>query len=199
MSTTGLSLLAALLISAGISGADEHLLAGARLFRAGQHAEALIEFRVAQKLGSAEAASYAGAALVKLGRPEEAVEAFRGVEGAGPDALLEYYRGLAAYDARLYLAADRILAAVGERSGPKIAEQAARLRAQVATALGGEPSTAAIDWYLARCAERRGAGRAVLASAFCSEAAGLAARRPDRYRSAEALDGVGALPAAVRR
>jgi hypothetical protein len=199
VTSTGLSLLAALLISAGGSGADEHLLAGARLFRGGQHAEALVEFRVAQRLGAPEAATYAGASLVKLGRPEEAIEAFGGVEGDGQDALLDYYRGLAAYEAHLYLAADRILAAVGQRSGPKIAEQAARLRAQVAPVLAAKPSTAAIDWYLARCAEARGGGHLVLAAAYCQEAGSLAARRPDQYRSAEAAHGAGAVPAAVQK
>lgn len=180
------------------TGADEHLLAGARLFRAGQYAEALVEFRVAQKLGAPDAPAYAGVALVKLGRSEEAVEAFGGGEGPGPDALVDYYRAVAAYQARLYQAADRLLSALGERAGPKIAEQAARLRSQVAAALAAEPTSASIDWYLARCAERRKQGNAALAEAYCREAAGLSARRPDRHGRAEARRGLASTSAAVR-
>ena len=199
MSTPALSLLAAALVAAASPGADEHLLAGAKLFRSGAYAEALVEFRVATRLGSPEAAAYAGASLVKLGRPEDAVEAFGGLDGEGPDALIEYYRAVAAYDARLYLTADRLLATVGGRSGPKIAEQVGKLRAQIAKALAEEPPTASIDWYLARCAEYRDARRPVLAHAFCTEAAGLSARRPDHYRSAEARRGASTSPAAVQR
>lgn len=199
MSSPGTSLVAALLIVAGGSGADEHLLAGARLFRGGQYAEALVEFRVAEKLGSPEARAYAGAALVKLERPEEAAEAFGGLEGAGTDALLDYYRALAAYECRLYQAADRLLAAVGERSGPKIGEQVARLRAQASKAFAAEPSTSSIDWYLARCSEHRSRGRAVLAAAYCREAAGLSGRRSDRYRLTEARPTGGPTPGTERQ
>jgi hypothetical protein len=176
-----------LLLTAGGSGADEHLLAGARQFRAGRYAEALVEFRVAQKLGSAEAPSYGGAALVKLARYEEAIEAFGGVDGTGPDALMDYYRAVAAYEARLYVAADRLLASVGERAGPRIADQAARLRAEVATALAAAPSAPARAWYLTRCAELRGEKRDLLAAAYCREAADLEAHQ-DRP-----------VPAAVKR
>ncbi len=183
---TALSIVLALSLSAGGSGADEHLLAGARLFRDGRFAEALVEFRVAQKLGAPEAGGYAGASLVKLDRPEEAIEAFGGVEGAGRDALLDYYRATACYEARLYLAADRILAEVGARSGPRVAEQSAKLRAEIATALAKEPSRAAIDWYLAQCAERRARGRTILADAYCHMAAALSARRADHYGAAQA-------------
>jgi hypothetical protein len=199
LSTPALSLLAAALVAASSPGADEHLLAGAKLFRSGDYAEALVEFRVASRLGSQEAAAYAGATLVKLGRPEDAIEAFGGLEGEGSDALIEYYRAVAAYETRLYLAADRLLAAVGGRSGPKIADQAGKLRAQIARALAGEPPTASIDWYLASCAGYRSAGRSVLAHALCAEAAGLSHRRPDHYRSAEALRGATTSPAAVQR
>jgi hypothetical protein len=193
LSSSGLALLAGLLLSAGGSRADEHLRAGARLFRDARYAEALVEFRVAGRLGARDAEGYAGATLVKLDRPEEAIEAFGGVEGPGRDALLDYYRALAAYGARLYATADRLLAAVGDRSGPKIAEQAAKVRAGISAALAKEPSRAAIDWYLSRCAERRGEGQAVLAAAYCREAASLAERRPDRHRLDEATRAGGAL------
>ena len=198
MSTPALSLLAAALVAAAGPSADEHLLAGAKLFRSGAYAESLVEFRVAARLGSPEATTYAGAALVKLGRPEDAIEVFGGVEGESPDALIEYYRAVAAYDARLYQAADRLLAAVGDRSGPKIAQQAVKLRSQIADALTAEPSTASIDWYLARCAEYRREGRTILAASFCKEVAGLSARRPDHYRSADTLRGATVSPAVQR-
>jgi tetratricopeptide (TPR) repeat protein len=193
-----LPLLAAALLTASGSGADGHLLAGAKLFRSGEYAEALVEFQVATRLGAPEASAYVGVALVKLGRPEDAIEAFGGLEGEGPDALVEYYRAVAAYDARLYQASDRLLASVGERSGPKIAAHAAKLRSQVAAALADEPSTASVDWYLGRCAEHRRAGRSVLANAFCAEARVLSARRPDRYRNADAVQGATITPAVHR-
>jgi len=192
-------LLLGVLLSAGGPGADEHLLAGARLFRDARYAEALIEFRVAERLGAPEAPRYAGATLVKLDRAEEAIEAFGGVDAPGPDPLMDYYRALAAYEARLYTAADRLLASLGGRSGPKIAEQAARIRAGIAAALAQPPSTAAIDWHLARCADLRRQGRAALAQESCREAAALVARRPDRYRSGDAQQGLIWAPGQVIR
>src|SRR5260370_39787454 len=96
----------ALAVLLAASGADEHLLAGARFFRAGNFSKALIEFRVAEKLGrTGEASWYAAAALVKLGRPEDALEAVAQAEKSAPaarDALLDYYRPPACYDARLH-------------------------------------------------------------------------------------------------
>ncbi len=181
MITAALSLALSVSLSAGGSGAGEHLLAGAGLFREARYAEALVEFRVAQKLGSPEASGYAGATLVQLGRPEEALEAFGGPDAPARDALLDYYRALAAFDARLYLAADRALTSLDSRAGPRVTSQAARLRQEIATALSGEPPRTAVDWYLARCAEYRGQHREVLARAFCRESTELGARRSDRY------------------
>jgi hypothetical protein len=182
---TVLLLFASLLSPGADAKGGAHLLAGADAFRNERYGEALVEFRVAQRLGSIEAGPYAAAALLKLGRVEEAVEAFRGTPGDG-DALLDYYHAVACYEGRLYLCADRLLAAVGARSGPRIADQAARMRALIAAELAGEPPRTSIDWYLARCAERRDGGRPALAQAFCHEAVGLAERRADRYRFAEA-------------
>lgn len=188
MSLPGTLLVASLILAAGGPGAEEHLLAGARAFREARYAEALVEFRVAQELGSRESGDYAGASLVKLQRPLEAIEAFGGLDGPVRDALTDYYRAVAAYDARLYLAADRMLASVGGRSGPRIAGQAADLRGRIAAALAEPPAPAAIDWYLAQCAEQR-LKRAILARAYCQEAAAQARRRPDTYRLAEAKAG----------
>jgi hypothetical protein len=175
---TGLPLLLALAISAG-PAADEHLLAGAGAFRDGRFDAALVEFRVSEKLGAPEAGAYAAAALVKLGRPEEALEAFAS-SPPGEDGLLDWYRALACYDARLYACADRLAARLSS-AGPHASAQAARLRAEVARVLAPEPSRQTIDWYLARCEDRRAAGRTALAAAYCREAADLGARRRDRY------------------
>jgi tetratricopeptide (TPR) repeat protein len=189
LTSTGLLLVLSLTLSAGGTGADEHLLAGARLFREAQFAEALVEFQVAHRLGAPEAAQYAAVALVKLGRPEEALEAFGRLDTPGRDALVDYYRAVAAFDAHLYQAADRILLTVADRAGPRIGEQVVRMRADIAKVLVKEPTPAAIDWYLERCSAEKAAGRSALAQAYCREASLLSERRADRYRHAEALQG----------
>ncbi len=173
----------------GGTGADEHLLAGARLFRADRYDEALVEFRVAQRLGAEGASGYAAASLVKLGRSEEALEAFAALDAAGlaRDPLLDYYRALACYQARLYLCADRHLADVGERTGPRIGAQVRKIRADIAALLANEPSAAAVDWYHDRGGRAAAAGRVALAAAYYQEAAALAERRRDAHRRAEAV------------
>lgn len=185
MHVGGLLLVLAVMSSPGEKSAGVHLAAGALAFREARYAEALVEFRVARGLGASDADPYAAATLVKLGRAEEAVEAFAPTE-EGRDALLDYYRSIACYEARLYLCADRLLALVGARSGPRIAEEAAKARAAIASELTKEPPQPTIDWYLTRCGERRDAGRAALAATFCQEAVGLSERRADRYRLSEA-------------
>ncbi len=197
MHVGGLLLVLAVMSSPGEKSAGEHLAAGAHAFREGRYDEALVEFRVAQGLGASDAGPYAAASLVKLGRAEEAVEAFAPTE-EGRDALLDYYRGIACYEARLYLCADRLLAAVSARSGPRIAEEAAKARAAIASELAKEPPQPTIDWYLTRCGERRDAGRSTLAAAFCQEAVGLAERRSDRYRMSEAATQLSSLPGSRR-
>jgi hypothetical protein len=171
------ALLCALTLSAGGAGED-HLLAGAQHFREGRYAEALVEFRVAEKLGARDAAAYAGASLVKLGRWEDAIETFGPPEGTGRDALLDYYRALACHGARLYACADAMLAGIQGRSGPKLAEQSAQIRAELAAKLGQPATPAAMEWYRARCAELRRAGRQVVADAHCREAEAHAKRAP---------------------
>src|SRR6516225_9338445 len=159
------------------TGAEEHLLAGARFFKEGRFAEALVEFRVAQKAGSEDALWYVGATLQKLGRCEEALEAFAAADPTSHDALLDYYRALACYDARLYLCADKLLASVRDRSGPRIAALVQEVRAKIAVALSGGPSTDAIDWYHQRAGEALGQGRKLLAAAYLEEAQALAGLR----------------------
>ncbi len=187
LNTAGLVLVLGITLATGGANADEHLLAGARFFREGRFDQALVEFRVAQNLGSPDAAGYAAASLVKLDRSEEAIEAFGGVEAPGRDALLDYYRAVACYDARLYLCADRVLASIGERSGPRIAAQASKIRENIAAALAKEPSQPSIDWYLSVCSARLDAGRRSVAQAYCREAGALAERRKDQYRRSDAL------------
>jgi hypothetical protein len=175
--------LSALAVSAG-PAAGEHLLAGAGAFREGKFDAALVEFRVAEKLGAPEAGAYAGAALVKLGRAEEAVEAFAS-SPPGDDELLDWYRAVACYDAKLYGCAERALAGL-DRAGPKVAAEVARLRGEIARVLSPQPAPASVDWYQARCEARYGEGRAALGAAYCREAAELGGRRPDRHGVARA-------------
>jgi tetratricopeptide (TPR) repeat protein len=173
--------------SADPAAAAAHLLAGATAFREGRFAEALVEFRVAERLGDPDAPAYAGAVLVKLGRPEEAVEAFGPAPAEGEDVLLLWYRALALRGAGLLASADAALAELGDRAGPRVGGEAAKVRAEIAGALGpAGPSAAAVDAALARAAVLRDAGRTALAAASFREAAALAARRPDRHRLAEA-------------
>ncbi len=178
----------ALSLAAGTPGADEHVLDGARLFREDRFAEALVEFRVAERLGARDARWYVAASLVKLDRPEEAVELFEG-PGAPPaasDALRDYYRALACYESRLYVRADEILAQVENRAGPRIAKQVAKVRADIAAVLAKDPPRDSVEWYLARSDRYAGSGRDVLARAFAREARALGLRRADRYGVAAA-------------
>lgn len=188
MNTVAIVTLLGLALSTGPDPADGHLIAGASAFRDGRFDQALVEFRVAQKLGAADAAAYAAAALVKLGRPEDALDAF-GLEARPGDPLLAYYRAMACYDAKLFHCADRLLAGVAPQGGPGMAEQAARIRAAIASILRAEPSTETIDWYLARCTGT-GSARPRLAAAYCTEAADLATRRSDAYGKARAQEGL---------
>ena len=67
--------------------ANPHVLAGARAFRAGDWAVALVEFRVALKLGApASVRWYEGATLARSGRFEEAVGVFELAFETAPNA-----------------------------------------------------------------------------------------------------------------
>ena len=169
----------AALTASGAPAAGEHLLAGAGAFREGRFDVALVEFRVAEKLGDPDAGAYSAASLVKLGRAEEAVETFA-LSPPGDDELLDWYRAVACYQARLYTCADRLLAGL-ERAGPRVSAEVAALRAEVGRVLAPEPPAVSIDWYLARCEAKRDAARPALAAAYCREASGLGARRTDRH------------------
>lgn len=199
MTTTAATVLALVWLAAGSTPGEAHVLEGARLFRENRFTEALVEFRVAERLGAADARAYAAAALVKLDRPEDALELFEGKGGPAPGAhpLLDYYHALACYGARLYLCADGLLAGVGERTGPRIAEQARQIRREIAAAVPAEPPKDSVDWYLAKAAERAAAGKPLLARVFAVEARALGAGRIDRYGVAEAEAVLAKLPPAA--
>src|SRR4051812_37338078 len=165
--------------------ADEHLLLGARAFRAGRYAEALVEFKVAEKLGAGpDARAYAAAALVKLDRPEEAVELFG--PKAEADPVLEFYRALACYQSRLFLCADQALEAAMGRFGPRVAEEARALRAQIQRTLSEEIQPEAVGWYLRHGEDAVQGGRPGLGRLYAEEARALGGRRKDCHRCAEA-------------
>jgi hypothetical protein len=167
-----------------------HLLRGAQQFRSEKYNEALVEFRVAEKLGAgAEASWYAAATLVKLKRPVDAIEIFALAERTSPtvpDSLLTYYRALACYEAKLYICADQLLATVGDRSGPRIAEQVSKTRNEIARLLKDEPSNDTIDWYHEQGAQALQEKRAALATIYYQEALDLSKRRKTPYRAAAA-------------
>jgi len=180
----------ALLLAAGpdIPASELHLVAGAEAFRAEAYEKALVEFRVAEALGSSEASWYAGASLLKLGRAEEAVEAFVLADWSNhsaTDALLDVYRGQACYAAQLLVCADRWFESAAARAGPRLAPQLKALRSAIGDALQKGQIDPAID----RLLDRAGAvqtTRPALAFAIAEEAAALASRSTTRHRQAEA-------------
>ena len=188
MTAVAATLISVVFLATGAPAADAHVLEGARLFRENRFPEALVEFRLADKLGSPDARGYAAAALVKLNRPEDALELFErpAAPASGADPLLDYYHARACYDLRLYLCADHLLAGVGSRTGPRIGDQAAQIRKDIATALPGEPAANVVGWYLKRSRDHAAGGRPVLARAFAREARDLGGRRADRQGVAEA-------------
>ena len=192
------AVLALLLVAAPPS--ESHLVAGADAFRAEAYEKALVEFRVAEALGSADASWYAAASLLKLGRAEDAVEAFvlaeRSNPGGAGDALLEVYRGQACYAAQLLLCADRWFGSAEARAGPRLAPQLKALRAAIRDALRPEQIEPAIDRFLDRAAALQRT-RTALALAFAEEAAALATRSPARHRHDEATALAGRLVAAA--
>lgn len=180
--------------------AGPHLRAGAAAFREGGYERALVEFRVAEKLGApGEAAWYVAATLLKLGRADEAIERFDAAERASPgerDVVLDFYRASALYEARLYLAADRLLAEIGERAGPRVGGETRKLRDRIAALFTSPPAESVIDWYQAQAEVELKGGRLALARAYYAEAAALSARRPVPYRAADAAAGLKAVTAA---
>jgi len=140
---------------------------------------------VAEKLGSGpDARAYAAAALVKLDRAEEAVELFG--PRSSQDAVLEFYRALACYQARLFTCADRALEASMARFGPRVAEEAKALREQIQKTLAGEIQPQSIDWYLKHAQGSLQAGQLSLGLLYAEEARALGGRRKDCLRCVDA-------------
>jgi tetratricopeptide (TPR) repeat protein len=128
---------AVLLCCATISRADgvnEHLLAGARAFRAQRYDVALTEFRLVERGGgAADLAIYLGPTLYKLGRLDEARQVLARAHRSGSvDAVAEYYLGLAWYRLGLVRLARSVFVSIDARdAGPKLAEGAAHFVADI--------------------------------------------------------------------
>lgn len=189
------SILALALSGSSRAAEPTHLEQGAAHFRAGRYDEALVELKVAARLNEGkEAQWYVAAVLQKLSRTEEALEAFGLAEAQAPkaeDALLDYYRALACYDAQLLHCADRLLEKVEREAGPKVSGQAKELRARMKPVLAEVPPRDAIDVLIARATSAKGAGRDFAAAAFAREARELSNRLPDHHRAhdLEAFEG----------
>lgn len=188
------SIARALLLGLALCGAlasaqqsDAHVLAGARAFRAGDWALALVEFQVALKLGApASVRWYEGATLARAGRFEDAVGAFeRAVEEAPAegDPLLDYYRALACYETHLWACVAEVTASLARTGGPRVQQQVAAMAGEAKTLLATEPPHAAIDACFSRAAATTSAS---LARAWLREAARLGRRRADGWRVEEA-------------
>lgn len=179
-------ILVAALLASTPGPADEHLLKGARAFRNARYGEALVEFRVAEKLGAGQdARDYAAAALVKLDRPLEALELFGSRSGA--DAVLEFYRALACYQAQMFTCADRSLEMTMGRFGPRVAEEARTMREQIRKTLATEITPTTVDWYMEHAEAALRTGKLTVGLLYAAEAREMGARRKDCHRCAEAV------------
>ena len=167
--------------------ADAHVLTGARAFRDGDWATALVEFRVALKLGAGPGVHwYEGAALARAGRFEEAVGAFEVAQelaAAERDPLLDYYRALACFEAHLWGCVAEVTEGLQRSGGPRIQQQVVKMAEEAKQLLSTEPPKSAIEACFARA---RAASSAALARAWLREASRLSALRADRFRADEA-------------
>ncbi len=194
-----LGLVLASAVSAAQS-ADEHVLTGARAFRDGEWARALVEFRVALKLGAAPGVRwYEGAALARAGRFEEAVGAFELAQELAPterDPLLDYYRALACFETQLWGCVAEVTAELQRSGGPRIQQQVAAMAAEAKQLLSSEPPKSAIDACFVRA---RAATAPPLARAWLREASRLSVLRADRFRADEAARELGSVPSSTPR
>ena len=167
--------------------ADAHVLTGARAFRDGDWAAALVEFRVALKLGAPPGVHwYEGAALARSGRFEEAVGAFELAQELAPsgrDPLLDYYRALSCFETKLWGCVAEVTEALQRTGGPRIQQQVTAMATEAKQLLSNEPPKSAIDACFARS---RAAGAPSLTRAWLREAARLSGRRTDHYRAEDA-------------
>lgn len=180
----------ALVVSSACSFAqagDAHVLAGARAFRAGQWADALVEFRVALKLGApASVRWYEGAALARAGRFEEAVGSFELALETAPaarDPLLDYYRALSCFELRLWGCVVEVTSELERSGGPRVQQQVKAMANEAHQLLSLEPPREVIDACFARA---RAATSPSLGRAWLREAARLGRRRADAFRVEEA-------------
>jgi tetratricopeptide (TPR) repeat protein len=166
---------------------DAHVLAGARAFRAGEWADALVEFRVALKRGAPPSVHwYEGATLARAGRFEEAVGAFQLALELAPaerDPLLDYYRALACFETHLWGCVAEVTAELERTGGPRIQQQVASMASEAKQLLAREPPHEAIDACFSRASA---ASSAPVARAWLREAARLGRRRADGWRVEEA-------------
>lgn len=166
---------------------DAHVLAGAKAFRAGEWSEALVEFRVALKLGAGPLVHwYEGATLVRANRFDDALAAFQLALELAPgegDALLQYHRALACYETRQWACVQLVTAELRRNAGPRIQQQVERLATEASAVLALPPPREAIDACFTRA---RAADGAALKRAWLAEAARLARLRSDRWRFEEA-------------
>jgi len=166
---------------------DAHVLAGARAFRAGQWADALVEFRVALKLGApASVRWYEGAALARAGRFEEAVGSFElalETSPSGRDPLLDYYRALSCFELRLWGCVVEVTSELERSGGPRIQQQVKAMATEAQQLLSLEPPREVIDACFTRA---RAATSPSLGRAWLREAARLGRRRADAFRVEEA-------------
>jgi len=167
--------------------ADTHVLTGARAFRDGDWATALVEFRVALKLGASPGVHwYEGAALARAGRFEEAVGAFELAQELAPaerDPLLDYYRALACFEAHLWGCVAEVTEGLQRSGGPRIQQQVMAMAAEAKQLLSTEPPKSAIEACFVRA---KAALAPPLARAWLREAARLAALRADHFRADDA-------------
>ncbi|MFZ5446629.1 MAG: tetratricopeptide repeat protein [Myxococcota bacterium] len=171
----------------GAEGADAHVLVGARAFREGDWARALVEFRVALKLGAEPRVHwYEAAALARAERYEEAAAAFQRASELAPegqDALFGYYRALACFEAKLFACALEVTTALERTAGPRVQTQLAAISSETKQLLATEPPRESVDTCFARAAQ---APSPELRRLWLREAEALASRRADRHRLDEA-------------
>jgi tetratricopeptide (TPR) repeat protein len=169
------------------AGADAHVLSGARAFRNGEWAAALVEFRVALKLGApASVRWYEGAALARSERFEEAVGSFELAFEQAPsarDPLLDYYRALSCFELQLWGCVVEVTSELERTGGPRVQQQVKVMAGEAKQLLSTEPPPAAIDACFTRS---RAAGSPSLSRAWLREAVRLGKRRADAFRVNEA-------------
>ncbi len=172
-------------------GVNEHLLAGARAFRAQRYDVALAEFRLVERAGGApDLAIYLGPTLYKMGRLDEARQVLGRAHRSGSiDAVAEYYLGLSWYRLGLVRLARSVFASIDARdAGPKLAEGAAHFVADIDARAAATATTPLLD--VADMLERS----QPMAALDQAEEAFLRARvgSPERLRAAALIVRIGA-------